>query len=177
MLVNLAGNAIKFTEHGEVSISAALSDETDTDVTIRFDVRDTGIGIPEDRRDRLFQAFSQVDASTTRKYGGTGLGLAICQQIVDLMGGQIGVDSQVGVGSTFWFTAVLAKQPDGAVPPPPSLEDIEGLHVLVVDDNETNRYVLREYLASWRCRPDEAGSAAAALEKLRDVVDEGDPFT
>ena len=177
VLVNLAGNAIKFTEHGEVSISAALSNETDTDVTIRFDVRDTGIGIPEDRLDRLFQAFSQVDASTTRKYGGTGLGLAICKQIAELMGGQIGVDSQAGVGSTFWFTAVLAKQPEGVVPPPPSLEDIEGLRILIVDDNETNRHVLREYLMSWRCRSDEADSAAAALEKLRAADDEGDPFT
>jgi signal transduction histidine kinase len=114
VLTNLVNNAIKFTERGEVEISVMRDAETDTQATVRFTVRDTGIGIPADRMDRLFKSFSQVDASTTRKHGGTGLGLAICKQIAELMGGQIGVESTEGAGSAFWFTAVLDKQPVGS---------------------------------------------------------------
>ena len=176
VLINLANNAVKFTERGEVAISVTLEAETDTQATIRCAVRDTGIGIPADRMDRLFQSFSQVDASTTRKYGGTGLGLAISKQIAELMGGQIGVESAEGAGSTFWFTAVLDKQSAGLQRAPVDLEDIEDLRVLVVDDNATNRRILRIYLSGWGCRPDEATCADDATAALRAAADEGDPF-
>jgi CheY-like chemotaxis protein/HPt (histidine-containing phosphotransfer) domain-containing protein len=176
VLINLANNAIKFTERGEVAISVTLEAKTDTRATIRCAVRDTGIGIPADRMDRLFQSFSQVDASTTRKYGGTGLGLAISKQIAELMGGQIGVESEQGAGSTFWFTAVLDKQSAGSQRAPVDLEDIEDLRVLIVDDNATNPRVLQMYLSGWGCRPDEATCADEATAALRTAADEGDPF-
>ncbi len=113
VLMNLAGNAIKFTEKGQVIIQAALEREEDRSITVRFMITDTGIGIPGDKQHRLFQSFSQVDASTTRRYGGTGLGLVISKRIAEMMNGQIGVDSREGAGSTFWFTVVLEKQTDG----------------------------------------------------------------
>ena len=175
VLVNLAGNAVKFTNEGEVAVTVTLAEETDSHATVRFAVRDTGIGIPADHTERLFESFSQVDGSTTRKYGGTGLGLAISKQIVGLMGGRIGADSQEGKGSTFWFTALLAKQPPGRQTPV-GLGDIENLRVLVVDDNDTSRQVLRAYLEAWRCRPTGTASAEEAIGALRAAADEGDPF-
>jgi len=175
-LVNLANNAIKFTDAGEVAISVTLATETGRQATIRYAVRDTGIGIAADRMDRLFQSFSQVDSSTTRKHGGTGLGLAISKQLVELMGGQIGVESEPGAGSTFWFTAVLDKQPAGTPQVRLAPEDIKGLRVLVVDDNATNRQILRAYLEAWGCRPVEISRADEAMQLLRTAVDEGDPF-
>ncbi|MFQ5964700.1 MAG: PAS domain S-box protein [Candidatus Scalinduaceae bacterium] len=176
VLINLISNAIKFTKDGEVAISISLARETDSHATLRFAVRDTGIGIPADRMNRLFQSFSQVDTSTTRKYGGTGLGLAISKQIVELMGGVIDVESEEGKGSTFWFTVVLEKQPSGQQQVPIELGDIENMRVLVVDDNSTNLHIFRAYLESWHCRVKEAGSAEEAMKKLRDAVNEGDPF-
>ena len=176
ILVNLVGNAIKFTERGEVALRASLNDEDKTHAIIRFSVSDTGIGIPQDRMDRLFQSFSQVDSSTTRKFGGTGLGLTISKQLAELMGGEIGVESEEGKGSTFWFTAVLEKQPDGKEKRIVVHEDIRGERILIVDDNATNRYVLREQLKSWECRYEEASSGQHAIEKLRRAVIDKDPF-
>ena len=176
VMINLTNNAIKFTQDGEVAVSVALDAEGDSDVTIRCSVRDTGIGIPADLQGRLFQSFSQVDGSTTRKYGGTGLGLAISKQLVEMMGGRIGVDSVDGEGSTFAFTAVLDKQPVQANRSPVELGDVEGLRVLVIDDNATNRRILREYLSSWGCRPDEIACADQAVSVMRSAADEGDPF-
>ena len=176
ILLNLVGNAIKFTERGEVHIRVRVAEETETHATMRFDITDTGIGIPENRLRRLFQSFYQVDASITRKYGGTGLGLAISRQLAERMGGEMGVVSREGKGSTFWVTAVLEKQPqpqkgEAVVP-----EDLRGARVLVVDDHATNRLVLRELLRSWGCRFEEAADGPQALERLHRAVAGGDPF-
>ncbi|MGD8893740.1 MAG: response regulator, partial [Desulfobacterales bacterium] len=176
ILINLVGNATKFTETGEVSIRVTLDDEDTTHATIRFSVTDTGIGIPKDRMDRLFESFSQVDSSTTRKYGGTGLGLTISKQLAEIMGGHIGVESEEGKGSTFWFTAVLEKQPEGKYKRVVVPGDIKGKRILIVDDNATIRYVLREQLKSWGCRYGEASSGVQALEELRQAVAGKDPF-
>ncbi len=139
---NLLGNAIKFTDHGEVIFRAEAESETDTDTAIRFSVSDTGIGINEAAQQSVFQAFTQADGSTTRKYGGTGLGLAISKQLVELMGGEIGLNSVPSEGSTFWFTARFTKQSCPTVDTAESEVSINGLHALVVDDNRTNRKIL-----------------------------------
>jgi two-component system sensor histidine kinase/response regulator len=176
ILLNLVSNAVKFTDQGEVAIQVSLDEETDTHATVRFAVTDTGIGIPQDRLCRLFKSFSQADASTTRKYGGTGLGLAISKRLSEMMGGEIGVDSQEGKGSTFWFTAVLEKQPERQEALPVLPADILGKRVLVVDDNQTNREVLSAYLGSWDCRCDAAAGAREALGLLREAAKAEDPF-
>ncbi len=176
ILINLVGNSIKFTKKGEVTIRASLDDEDATHATLRFSVTDTGIGIPKDRMDRLFQSFSQVDSTTTRKFGGTGLGLTISKQLAELMGGQIGVESEEGKGSTFWFTAVLEKQPEGNEKRIVVQEDFREKRILIVDDNATNRYVLKEQLTSWECRYEEAPSGEQALEELSRALIDKDPF-
>ena len=176
ILTNLTGNAIKFVEKGEVSINVDLKEQTDVSVTLLFEVKDTGIGIPADKVDSLFESFTQVDASTTRKYGGTGLGLTISRQLSELMGGEIGVRSQEGKGTTFWFTVVLEKQPEPKEENIVSIEDIKGKNILVVDDHSINRLVFRVYLESWGCRFDEAENGHQALNKLRDAANRGDPF-
>jgi len=176
ILSNLVSNAIKFTEKGEVVVKATLEDENTTHATILFNVVDTGIGIPEDRIDRLFKSFSQVDSSTTRKFGGTGLGLTISKQLAELMGGQIGVKSKEGKGSTFWFTAILEKQPEGKKEIVIVPKDIRGKHILIVDDNATSRFVLREQSKLWGCTYGEASSGTQALEELRLAMVGNDPF-
>jgi signal transduction histidine kinase/CheY-like chemotaxis protein len=176
VLLNLVGNAIKFTEKGEVAVHASLESEDTTHATIRFSVIDTGIGIPKDRIDRLFKSFSQVDGSTTRKYGGTGLGLSISKQLAELMGGRISVKSEEGKGTEFRFTAVFEKQPQDKKERIVVPEKINNKRILIVDDNATNRYVLREQLGTWGCRYGETSSGVQALEALRDAVIGKDPY-
>ncbi len=176
VLTNLVGNATKFTSEGEVSLRVTMQEEQESRVVLQFAVSDTGMGIPRDRIESLFESFTQVDASTTRKYGGTGLGLTISRQLVEIMGGQIGVESEERKGSTFWFTTVFQKQPasrERAVEP---VEDIRGKRVLVVDDNATSRLLLKKHLLSWHCRQDEAPDGETALISLRAAIEEGDPF-
>ncbi len=175
IVVNLAGNAIKFTEKGEVVIRANLENEDADYARIRFSVSDTGVGIPQDSLERLFDKFSQVDSSITRKYGGTGLGLTISKQLAEMMGGDIGVESREGKGSLFWFTAVFKKQPQKEKPMVAG-EDIKGTRVLIVDDNETNRLLLKEQLTSWECRQQEVSDGTEALEVLRCAVVDKTPF-
>ncbi|AFL72747.1 response regulator [Thiocystis violascens] len=176
ILTNLAGNAIKFTPSGEVAIRVSVLEERTEDVLLRFAVRDTGIGIPEDKLGLLFDKFSQVDASTTRQYGGTGLGLAISKQLAALMDGEVGVISQAGKGSEFWFTARLAKQPESAHRQLSLPADLLGVRVLIVDDNATNREILMTRLTSWGMRPAEARDGPEALRRLAGALDEPDPF-
>jgi signal transduction histidine kinase len=156
ILLNLVGNAIKFTEKGEVSVRASLMKETDTHATVHFSVTDTGIGIPQDRMDRLFLSFSQVDASTSRNYGGTGLGLAISKRLAKMMGGNIGVESEEGKGSSFWFTVVLEKQPKDSESETMVSERIRAYRILVADDSTKMRNVLKEQLRSRGYRVDDA---------------------
>jgi two-component system sensor histidine kinase/response regulator len=176
VLLNLGGNAVKFTEKGEVVVRVSLDGENDTQATVRFAVTDTGIGIPADRLNRLFKSFSQADGSTTRKYGGTGLGLVISKQLAEKMGGEIGVKSEEGQGSTFWFTAVLEKQPERQEALLVLPADILGKRILVVDDNATNREVLSAYLGSWDCQCHVASGAQEALCMLREAVETEAPF-
>ncbi|MEJ2156932.1 MAG: Cache 3/Cache 2 fusion domain-containing protein [Desulfobacteraceae bacterium] len=178
VLLNLATNAIKFTDQGEVVVEVSLASESAYHAVIHFKVRDTGIGIPENRLGRLFKSFSQVDSSTTRKFGGTGLGLAISKRLVDMMGWEIGVESRDGKGSTFWFTAELKKQEDAGKGRDPYFmpENIKGKRILAVDDNAVNRRVMQAYLHSWQCRTTVVDSSEKAMALMESAVDKSEPF-
>jgi two-component system sensor histidine kinase/response regulator len=170
ILMNLAGNAVKFTDRGEVVISVEVEQETEQRAWLVVSVADTGMGISQEKQEKIFESFTQADGSTTRKYGGTGLGLSICKRLVELMGGQIGVQSQPGKGSRFWFKVALEKQQstdeDFLVIPP----DIRGMRMLVVDDNRTNRTILAKMLESFGCSPEVVESGRQALETLKRAV-------
>lgn len=174
IFTNLLSNAIKFTDHGEVLLQISQESETEDEVMLRFVVRDTGIGISPDAQDRLFQAFSQADSSTTRRYGGTGLGLAICRQLVLMMQGEIGLDSADGRGSTFWFTARFAKQAKNCRKA--ERPALDGLRALVVDDNAASRDILSQQLGSFGVQAAAVGSGAEALELLRREHEGAQPF-
>jgi len=167
VLINLLGNAIKFTERGEVVTTVEVAHEGPDTVELQVAVRDSGVGITPEARARLFQPFSQADSSTTRKFGGTGLGLAICRRLVELMGGEIGVDSEPGQGSTFRFTVRLERVPEGAADPAADTAALRGARALIVDDNATNRVFLREQLRVWGMEAEEAPDGPIALERLR----------
>ena len=173
ILVNLLTNAIKFTPAGEIDVSVSATPRGAEQHEVHFAVRDTGIGIPSDRFHRLFQSFSQVDASTTRRFGGTGLGLAISKRLAELMGGHIWAESEVGKGSTFHFTIVAETAPPlGDMPSPGQGSVLAGKRVLIVDDNRTNRRILQLQVEKWGLRARETESPAEALEWIR----QGDPY-
>jgi len=178
IIINLIGNAIKFTAQGEVALHVTLDSEDNGMVMIRFAVKDTGCGMPADKLDILFDPFTQADSSTTRKFGGTGLGLTISKQLCEMMGGQIGVESKEGKGSTFWFTARLNRQSTSRKMEITTLDNIslKGLRILAVDDNATNRRVVAGMLSSQECRHEEVPDAKTALDRLRAAAASGDPF-
>ena len=180
ILVNLVGNAIKFTHQGEIVIRAEPTEETATDAIVHFSVQDTGIGIPYERQASIFERFTQADGSTTRKYGGTGLGLTICKQLIEIMGGAIGVESTPGIGSTFWFEIRFEKQPyEKKVTAPLALVgpgNLAQTRILVVDDNQTNRLILTKNVEALGSRVDAVTSGAKALESLRNAHHAGDPY-
>ena len=177
IIVNLVGNALKFTERGEVVLRVDRDGVPGDRVVLHFTVSDTGIGIPPEKQGTIFEAFTQVDTSTTRRFGGTGLGLAITSQLVALMGGRIWVESEPGLGSRFHFTLPVGTPPAfPATAPPREAGELRGLSVLVVDDNATNRRILHEVLTNWGMRPTGVDGGKAALRALEAARAEGDPF-
>jgi two-component system sensor histidine kinase/response regulator len=176
IMANLLGNAIKFTEQGRIIARVRVASEDSQAVTLRFEVHDTGIGISRDARSRIFEAFSQADDSTTRKFGGTGLGLAISKQLVELMGGAIGVDNALTQGSVFWFTVSFDKRRVDPDAPGAPQHTIEGLRVLIVDQQLNSRVGLERHLAAWQVASDSAASGDEALERLATAARAGRPY-
>jgi two-component system, sensor histidine kinase and response regulator len=176
VLLNLGGNAVKFTQKGEVSIECRVAQKDDRGTLIRCEIRDTGMGIPASRVDALFTAFTQVDSSTTRRFGGTGLGLSIVKRLVELMGGEVGVSSEEGVGSTFWFTARLGVAQEAAKARPAPPIELRGQRIVIVDDNMTNRKVLLGQLSLCGMDAACASSADEALSLMRIAATSGRPF-
>jgi len=175
VLINLVGNAIKFTDSGEVVVRVKKLDTMTPGVMIRFEVSDTGVGLTAEEQARVFSTYSQVDSSTTRRHGGTGLGLAIARMLTQLMGGDIGVESEKGAGSRFWFTALFRESDIKASAPLP-VGSLAGTAVAIIDDNRTNRVILERYLDSWGTRERSFERGREALLALREAADEDDPF-
>lgn len=175
ILVNYSNNAVKFTEKGEIVVAVSKEEETEEEVLLRFSVQDTGIGLTGEQIGKLFQSFQQADTSTSRKYGGTGLGLAISKKLANLMGGDVGVESEYGHGSTFWFSARLGKGIAKAkkhLPEP----DLRGRRILVVDDNEMSRHVFYEMLTGMTFVVKDVASGKAALDEISNAVEAGNPY-
>ena len=176
ILTNLIGNAVKFTAAGDVVVRVTRSAQTAYEVLLRFEVSDTGIGISPEAQARLFNAFAQADSSTTRKYGGTGLGLAICKQLVEMMGGQIGVESTPGQGSTFWFTTRLVPRPVPGDAVCLAAPELDGTRILCVDDKAANRTILAQQLSSWGMQVDCVADGLSALAQLHAAHRQGQPY-
>jgi CheY-like chemotaxis protein/anti-sigma regulatory factor (Ser/Thr protein kinase) len=190
VLLNLVGNAIKFTERGEVVVEVAVDQERSRqrvsdygspgsppdEIHLRFTIRDTGIGIPMEKQHRIFDAFTQADGSTTRKYGGTGLGLSITKKLVHMMGGRVGVESQPGQGSTFFFTARFVTEPIRTEPQAPPSFSLRSMPTLVVDDNATNRRILEEVLSNWGLAPHAVAAGPEALSAMEEARKAGRPY-
>ncbi|MBN1518277.1 response regulator [Candidatus Sumerlaeota bacterium] len=180
IITNLIGNAIKFTHQGDVTLNVAVREESDDKTELLFEVHDTGIGIQEDQSRKLFQAFTQADSSTTRKYGGTGLGLAICRQLAEKMEGEIGARNNAAGGATFWFTARLrklsAKRVQELQQNSAAAISLNDVRVLLVETSETSRRMLRLYLTEYQCQVDDVSNPSAALDKIRQAVADGRPY-
>jgi two-component system sensor histidine kinase/response regulator len=175
ILTNLVGNALKFTEKGEVFVCLSVLEDNDEGLRLHFEVRDTGIGMTAEACSRIFESFTQADGSTTRHYGGSGLGLAISKRLSEMMGGEIGVESDLGKGSTFWFSVVLQKRTDVATSRR-IREHLRDLRILIVDDNETNCQILEHQATAWGMRHATAMGGKQALSILQTASDQGDPF-
>ncbi|ETR68920.1 MAG: hypothetical protein OMM_04276 [Candidatus Magnetoglobus multicellularis str. Araruama] len=176
ILTNLVGNAIKFTHMGEVVLYIDLTSESDNTAILRFRVKDTGIGIPLDRQEKMFDHFTQVDTSHTRQYGGTGLGLAISKQLSEMMGGEIGLISEEGKGSEFWFTVHLEKQERQDNNNPRQSSELSGMRLLLVDDNDSSRKSFMRQMQSWNMKVSETSNGFDAIRMLYKALADNAPF-